>query len=287
MIVTLTTDYGPRDGYAAAVKGTMLSITPALRLVDVTHAVPPRDVMEAAFVLMDALSCFPDGTVHLSTVGGAARTGAHPIAARFLSDGREYTFVGPDNGMLALITRGDGLVETVVLDRPEWWRTPDADGTFEGRDRLGPVAAHLASGVALDRVGSPAGPLVGMHWPMPKSDEQGIDGWVAHIDRYGNCITNITRDLVAQFSAERALKCFVGSSRINGLQDSVADVPAGDPVAVFDSSGRLMVAINGGDAAQMLSVHRGASVNLVFGPRRTPDAPSIVRPASPSAVAST
>ena len=264
MIVTLTTDYGPRDGYAAAVKGAMLCITPTLRIVDVTHAVPPQDVMEAAFVLLDALCAFPDGTVHLSTVGGAHRTGPVPIAARFRHGEREYTFVGPDNGMLALITQPDTLVEAVSLDRPEWWRHPDADGTFEGQDRLGPVAAHLAAGVALDRVGAPAGELMRMHWPMPRSDEQGIDGWVAHIDRYGNCVTNITRDLLREHGDDRPIKCFVGSSRIHGIRPSLADVPHGEPAAVFDSSGRLMVAIQGGDAAEMLSVHRGASVNLVF-----------------------
>lgn len=284
MIVTLTTDYGPRDGYAAAVKGTMLSITPALRLIDVTHAVPPQDVMEAAFVLLDALDTFPDGTVHLSTVGGAHRAGPFPIAARFLSGIREYTFVGLDNGMLALLARPEALVETVVLDRPEWWGRPDADGTFEGRDRLGPVAAHLAAGVALDRVGSAAGDLVTMHWPMPKSDEQGIDGWVAHIDRYGNCITNITRDLLERYGVDRTLKCFVGSSRIQGVQPSLAALPGGEPAAVFDSSGRLMVTVPGGDAAQLLSVHRGASVNVVFESTRIDGQPRSLtsRPTIPS-----
>ena len=263
MIVTLTTDYGLRDGYAAAVKGAMLSTKPALRIIDVTHAVPPQDVMEAAFVLTDALGAFPDGTVHLSTVGGLHRTGALPVAARFRHAEREYTFVGPDNGMLALIARPEHIVDAVVLDRPEWW-AGTGDGLFEGRDRLGPVAAHLASGVAIDRVGSPADDLVTMHWPLPKSDDQGIDGWVAHIDRYGNCITNITRSLLEQHRRDRTVKCFVGSSRINGIQDSVTDVATGEPAAVFDSSDRLMVTINAGDAGEMLSVHRGASVNVVF-----------------------
>ena len=277
MIVTLTTDYGSRDGYAAAVKGTMLSITPAVRLVDVSHDVPPWDVMEAAFVLLDALGSFPDGTVHLSTVEATARPDALPIAARFRHADREYTFVGPNNGMLALLAPSDAIVEAVVLDRQEWWRARGAV-SFEGCDRLGPVAAHLAAGVALDRVGSPAADLVSMHWPLPKSDDQGIDGWVAHIDRYGNCITNITRDLVAQYSEDRPLKCFVGSSRIHGIRAHVRDVASGEPAAFFDRSDRLTVAIHGGDAAELLSVHRGASVNVVFGPRPIPSGrPALAR----------
>lgn len=264
MFVTLTTDYGHRDGYAAAVKGTMLSLAPSLRIVDVTHAIPPQDVMEAAFVLGEALPFFPDGTVHLATVEAATRSPRPPIAARFVVEDREYTFVGPDNGMLALLTPWESVVESVRLDRPDWWRVPEPTRAFDGLDRLGPVAAHLASGVALDRVGSPTDDFVSMHWPQPRADDQGIDGWVAHIDRYGNCITNITRSHIEQYADARALKCFLGSTVIRGLKASVFDVATGEAVGAFDSSGRLYVGINGGNAAEMLSVHRGASVNLVF-----------------------
>lgn len=264
MIVTLTTDYGLRDGYGAALKGAMLSLAPALRIVDVSHLVPPNDVMEAAFVLGEAMEVFPDGTVHLVTVETTARHAKPPIAARFTVGDREFSYVGPDNGTLALLAPSESVVEAVRLDRPEWWRLPDPVGTFEGRDRLGPVAAHLASGVALDRIGSPTDDLVTMHWPMPKADDQGIDGWVAHIDRYGNCITNITRDHLDRYGRDRSVKCFVGSTRLNGLHARLSGVAPGDPAGAFDSADRLYVGINGGNAAEMLSVHRGASVNIVF-----------------------
>ena len=274
MLVTLTTDYGLRDGYAAAVKGAMLTLAPGLRIVDVSHAVPPQDVMEAAFVLGEALPFFPDGTVHLATIETTTRAPRTPIAVRFAVEDREYTFVGPDNGMLALLTPWESVVEAVCLDRPEWWRVPDPPRAFDGLNRLGPVAAHLASGVALDRVGSPTTDFVSMHWPMPKADEQGIDGWVAHIDRYGNCVTNITRDHVERYAQARALKCFVGSTVIRGISDAIVDVASGEAAGAFDSSGRLYVGINGGHAAEMLSVHRGASVNVVFEPGLTGDGSS-------------
>lgn len=277
MLVTLTTDYGLRDGYAAAVKGTMLTLAPSVQIVDVTHAVPPQDVMEAAFVLGEALPFFPDGTVHLATVEAATRSPRTPIAARFVVDDREYTFVGPDNGMLALLTPWESVVEAVRLDRAEWWRVPQPSRAFDGLDRLGPVAAHLAAGVALDRVGSPTDDFVSMHWPMPKADDQGIDGWVAHIDRYGNCVTNITRDHVEQHAGSRALKCFVGSTVIREIHDAIADVASGEAASAFDSSGRLTIGINGGNAAEMLSVHRGASVNVVF--EAAPSGDGDLRPA--------
>ena len=264
MLVTLTTDFGARDGYAAAVKGAMLSVAPALRMVDVTHAVPPQDVMEAAFVLGEALPFFPDGTVHLATVDTLTRQPRPPIAARFVAGDREHTFVGPDNGMLALLAPWENVVEAVHLDRPEWWRIASPTGQFAGRDRLGPVAAHLASGVALDRVGAPTNDLVTMHWPMPKADDQGIDGWVAHIDCYGNCVTNITVDHLDRYARARSSKCFVGSSAIQGIAPSVGAVASGEAVATFDSAGRLFIGIHSGNAAEMLSVHRGASVNIVF-----------------------
>ena len=264
MIITLTTDFGLRDGYVAAMKGAMLGVEPALTLVDVTHEVPPQDVMAAGFVLRQAAPHFPDGTVHLVVVDPGVGTDRRAIAARFSLAGREHRFVGPDNGVLPLVLDEAEVAEAVVLDRPDAWATDVPSTTFHGRDIFGPVAAALAAGRGLSEVGTPLTELTPLHWPLPRTDEQGVDGMVIHIDRYGNCVTNITREALDAHADGRGFKCYVGSTVFQRHAETYGQTTQGEPLTVFGSSGQLEIAVNGGDAATLLSVQRGASVNLVF-----------------------
>ena len=264
MTVTLTTDFGLRDGYVAAMKGAMLRVEPGLRLVDVTHEVPPGDVMAAAFVLGQAAPQFPEGTVHLVVVDPGVGTDRRPIAARLRLGGDAHTFVGPDNGVLPLLLRGEPAEAAVVLDRPERWRRPSPSATFHGRDVFGPVAAALAAGATLAAVGTPAERLAPMHWPLPRVDEGGIDGMVVHVDRFGNCVTNIPRAEVEGWAEGRPFKCYVGAGVFQRHARSYGHVPTGEPLTLFGSTDALEVAVNGGDAARLFSVERGASVTLVF-----------------------
>src|SRR5690606_30206461 len=190
---------GLRDPYVAAMKGAMLRVAPGLRLVDVTHEVEPQDVMGAAFLLRQALPYFPEGTVHLAVVDPGVGTARRPLAAAFGG----HLFGGPDNGLLALLV-GPGEGEraapdaVVVLDRPAFWHTPTPSRTFHGRDVFGPVAAHLAAGRALDEVGTPTDDYERLLWALPIADAEGIQGWVVHVDRFGNCITNVPAALLAE-----------------------------------------------------------------------------------------
>lgn len=277
MIVTLTTDFGLADGYVAAMKGAMLRVAPGLRLVDVTHDIAAQDRMEAAFVLAQAAPFMPDGAVHLVVVDPGVGTDRRGIAARIRRTGGEsYTFVGPDNGIASLLASdpdAGGTVEAVaVLDRPEAWRTPAPSVTFHGRDVFGPVAARLAAGAALEDVGTladaPADAVTPLHWPLPISDAQGVAGMVLHVDRFGNCLTNIPRAAIDG----RDLTVYVGATVIRGVSRTYASVAEGEPVALFGSGEHLEIAVSGGDAAGLLSLTRGAAVTLIFGAPTRPDA---------------
>ncbi len=277
VIVTLTTDFGLADGYVAAMKGAMLRVAPEIRLVDVTHDVAAQDRMEAAFVLVQTVPFMPDGSVHLVVVDPGVGTDRRGIAARIRRpDGEHYLYVGPDNGIASLLASdadAGGTVEAVaVLDRPDIWRTPTPSVTFHGRDVFGPVAARLAMGARLADVGTladvPADAMTPLHWPLPIADAQGIAGMVLHVDRFGNCLTNIPRDAVDG----RDLTVYIGATVIRGVSHTYASVAEGEPVALFGSSGHLEVAVRGGDAACLLSLKRGAGVTLIFGTSARPDA---------------
>ena len=265
MIVTLTTDFGTQDGYVAAMKGAMLCIAPEVRFVDVSHEVAPQDVMEAAFVLRQAAGHFPEESVHLVVVDPGVGTSRRPLAARFRPSGsdREHIFVGPDNGLLSLLSDEDPL-RVVVLDRPDRWRTARTSDTFHGRDIFAPIAAHLASGAALRDVGTPTDELTTLRWAMPRADDQGVEGWVVHVDRYGNCITNIPRETVEAHRAGRSLSVYAGSTIIRGVAQTYGEAGAAEPIALFGSGGALEVSVNKGNASTLLSLQRGTAVRLIF-----------------------
>lgn len=264
MIVTLTTDFGTRDGYVAAMKGAMLSARPDLTMVDVTHQVSAQDVMGAAFVLRQAIPSFPAGSVHLVVVDPGVGTERRAIAARFRLDDQPHVFVGPDNGILPLLA-GESVSEIVELDNQEAWHADRPSLTFHGRDVFGPVAARLASGATLTEVGTPIESAAAMHWPLPRIDDQGLNGMVIHVDGFGNCITNITREDLEVHRQGRSFKCYAGSTVLQSHHCTYAEVGVGDPLSLFGSSGLLEIAVNCGHAAQLLSIQRGSSVNVVYG----------------------
>jgi len=268
-LVTITTDFGTQDAYVPAMKGTMLSICPDARLVDVTHDISPQDVMETAFVLQSACPYFPDGSVHLVVVDPGVGTGRRAVAVR---DGNRC-FVAPDNGILPLVLDSDAPDAAVELDNPDMWRTSTPSTTFHGRDIFAPAAAHLAAGTPLPDLGSPVDSLKPLNWARPTVDTQTVQGWIAHVDHFGNCITNIRRSTLAEaLSIDElpplgdlpSVKAYAGSGTVSALRSTYGDVPEGDPLLLFGSTGFLEIGVNSGSAAELLDIHKGDSLKLVF-----------------------
>ena len=269
-IITITTDFGTEDAYVPAMKGAMLSIAPEARLVDVTHAIEPQDILESAFVLKASQPFFPEGTVHLVVVDPGVGTERRAVALRH--DG--HWFVGPDNGLFPLVM-DDGPPEAVVeLDNPDFWRTPTPSSTFHGRDIFAPAAAHLAAGRALEDLGSPVDELEPLRWARPTSDANMVQGWILHVDHFGNCITNIRWSTIQEaFSLDSAptsvadlppVTAYVGNSTLDAVCSTYGDVAEEDPLLLFGSTGFLEVAVNGGSAAERLAIRKGDTIKLTF-----------------------
>jgi S-adenosylmethionine hydrolase len=253
-IVTLLSDFGSSDPYVGIVKGVILGINPAARLVDLTHAIPPQDVVRGARALEGAYRFFPRGTVHLAVVdpgvGGPRR------AVAVLADG--HYFVGPDNGLLGFLSPATGP-RAVRLANPAYHRTPTSR-TFHARDIFGPVAAHCSLGVPLVRFGPPAARLVPVARPRPRRAGGTVSGEVLLADRFGNLLTNITpADLPGPPAG-----CLVelGGVRIDGIAATYAERPVGAVGAVVDSSDRLEVFVRDGSAQERLALGPGAEVRV-------------------------
>jgi S-adenosyl-L-methionine hydrolase (adenosine-forming) len=239
-------------------KGVLLSMGPLdLQLIDISHMIPANDIMAASWTLREAVRSFPDDTIHLVVVDPGVGTDRDAVIVRW---NRQW-FVGPDNGLFSLMTEQDG-VESWKLNQPSYWKEP-VSKTFHGRDIFAPIAAHLANGVSPEKMGAPGHELLTWRWVEPILDHDGIRGWVAHIDRFGNLISNIPASWM-DGREQGSFKIYVGNTIIDALHPTFGAVEAGDEVAYIGSSGMLEVAVNQGHAGELLGVPKGSQLTVVF-----------------------
>jgi hypothetical protein len=236
-------------------KGVILSICPSARLVDLTHDLPPQDVLGGALALESAVPFFPVGSVHLAVVDPGVGTGRRALAIR--ADGRYL--VGPDNGLLTLAL-GSEPWTAVSLTTLEY-RLPTVSRTFHGRDIFAPAAAYLAAGVPLERLGSPV--VDPVHLPVPGChlDSGWLVGEVLEADRFGNLITSIPAARL-EAMAGRGPAVFEILGRNLCLVRSYADGGEGIPAVIVGSTGRLEVFVRGGSARDVLAARRGTVVRV-------------------------
>ena len=246
MIVALLTDFGTHDHYVGAMKGVVLSVCPGATLVDITHDIPAQDVTAAAFQLSAAYRYFPPGTVFLVVVDPGVGSARRALAA----DAGGYRFVGPDNGVLSLALRDAGPHVRVVEMTERKYARPTISATFEGRDRFAPAAGWLARGTDVATFGPAVLDPHMLDLPVPTITMDGVDGQIMHIDRFGNLISNITVGSLAQPIASVE---FAGH-RIPQVVSTYSDVPATATCALIGSSGFLEIAVNGGNAADLLGI---------------------------------
>ncbi|MDX1591991.1 MAG: SAM-dependent chlorinase/fluorinase [Balneolaceae bacterium] len=255
-IITLTTDFGLQDHYVSAMKGVMLGITDNVRFVDVSHQIPPQDIMAAAWVVRNASICFPPGTIHLVVVDPGVGTDRDPIALKI----KNQIFVGPDNGIFSLIADEYDYEAWKLTNREFWAGNPS--NTFHGRDLFSPVAAHIANGVPLSDLGERITKLVTYRWAVPITDSDGVQGWIIHIDRFGNLVSNIPEEMIRDTIGKSRFRIYAGNTILNEIVSTFNSVPDGEPVAYIGSSGTLEIAINKGNAQEMLGVQKGAQVSI-------------------------
>jgi len=255
-IITLSTDFGLKDGYVASMKGVILGICPKASLVDISHLIAPQDVRSAAFLIATVYTDFPPGTIHLAVVDPGVGTQRRALAIK----AGGHFLVGPDNGLFSMAVEEQPDFEARSLENPLYWRS-EISNTFHGRDIFAPVAAHLASGIAFNLLGPPCTPIL-PQWSSVHRSKHELKGEVIHIDHFGNIITNLRTTDVAEFSAGMSWTVTIGSQIITQFEKSYGHVEPRTAVALFGSSGRLEIAINGANAAEILKVRTGDHVLL-------------------------
>ncbi|GAB1642429.1 S-adenosyl-l-methionine hydroxide adenosyltransferase family protein [Krasilnikovia sp. MM14-A1259] len=252
--ISLTTDYGTFDGFVAACHGSIARIAPEVRVIDVTHHVPPADVTRGAAVLAQTVPHLPP-SVHVAVVDPGVGTARRGIAVATANG----VLVGPDNGLLVWAAEAlGGVGEVVELANTDWF-LGDVSRTFHGRHIFTPAAAHLANGAELADAGPPVDPasLVRLPDPVVAIGDGWVEAEVVTVDRFGNVQLAASGDLLAGLGPHLTV-CGVRAR----LGATFADVQPGDLVVFEDSAGQVAVAVNGGRAVVVLSVRPGDVVRI-------------------------
>ncbi len=250
--IAVLTDFGMQDPYVGIMKGVIAGIAPGATVVDISHGVPPQDVLVGALWLDGAVDWFPEDTVFLCVVDPGVGS-ARRIVACELGGQR---FVGPDNGLLSAVLQRRARGLAVVASDPSF-HLPGGSSTFHGRDIMAPVAAHLAAGVALSALGPPAGELLRLELPRSRRALDMVVGEILYVDHFGNLVTSILGSELAEGAEIR-----VGEGTVP-LVRTYADAAAGEALALVGSTGRLEISVRDGSAAQQLELGVGDAVIAV------------------------
>ena len=265
MIVTLLTDFGTRDYFVGAMKGALLSVNPEARVIDITHEVAPHDVEEAAFTLLAAFQTFPAGTVHVAVVDPGVGSARRAIAV----EGAGQLFVGPDNGVFGHVYERLGRFRVFHVVEERFFRT-EVSATFHGRDVFAPVAGALSRGTRPDELGPLVADFARLPFAAPfQRDASTLVATVIHVDRFGNCVTNVTpRDLGNDMeeAGVRGARLLVSGREIRSFRRFFADErgATGEPFAVWGSAGLLEIAVFRDSAARVLGLGRGSEVEVLL-----------------------
>ena len=257
MFITLTTDFGPSSHYVAAMKGVILSINPDVRLVDISHSVRPQQVREGAQVLADTTPLFPAETIHIAVVDPGVGTDRDIVYVEF-PWGR---YVCPDNGLLSRLAERAEPIKMVTVTAERLFRDPVAP-TFHGRDIMAPVAAHLSLGLDPSTLGPPHKNLTQLDWPGAEKLANRITGEIVSVDSFGNLVTNITREMLADTPTDETVAVRCDDHETRSIFTTYAEQPPMTLVAVIGSNEQLELAIVDDSAKIMLGVEVGTPVEV-------------------------
>jgi S-adenosylmethionine hydrolase len=259
-VITLLTDFGTADYFVSAMKGVILTVNPLVPIVDITHDIPPQDIEVAAFTLLAACSSFPAGTIHVAVVDPTVGSSRRALLIRT----RDQYFVGPDNGIFSYVceSQAEPPPQAFELTAERYFREP-VSPTFNGRDVFAPIAAALSQGVKPEKLGTRVRDFVRLPPLAPVVSRDGrIKARIIHIDRFGNCVTNITqKDLTPKMIAG-GTKLRVKGKAVKSFRSYFAEETGSrDPVfAVWCSAGFLEIASANNSAAKLLKAQRGDPV---------------------------
>jgi S-adenosyl-L-methionine hydrolase (adenosine-forming) len=256
MVVTLTTDFGCKDPYAGIMKGVIATINPYARVIDLSHGIPPQDVLGAALILRYSVNYFPRGSIHVAVVDPGVGSARRPL---LIGCGENY-FIGPDNGVLSLALEDVAPEQIIHLSNAAYHRHPSST-TFHGRDVFAPVAAHLSLGTDPRAFGEAVQDFARIAWPGITKSPSGLRGEIVYVDGFGNLFSNVTKHDLEPF-LQHNLAITVGDVVIYGLVSNYEAGRTSNYVALINSWGLLEIAVYQGNAQQGCGARIGDKIQV-------------------------
>jgi hypothetical protein len=257
-IITLLTDFGHKDHYVGVMKGVILSINPAVNVVDISHHVSPHNVLEGALMLLHSYAFFPAGTIHLAVVDPGVGTERNAL----LVTSGDYYFIGPDNGVFGLVYGALKEYRVFALTNSRF-RLSSPGNTFHGRDIFAPVGAYLSTGVSPAEMGHEVTEYTRLSLPAPVIKEGRVKGTIIYIDGFGNLITTISRHHIENINKTHRVRIKIGGRTIPQLSETYQSVTKGEVLALIGSSELLEISVREGNAHTTLNVNHGDEVEII------------------------
>ena len=261
-LIALMTDFGLDDYFVPSVKAVIHSINKAARIIDITHSVPSYDVRAAGFILAACCSFFPKGTIFLAVVDPGVGSDRKVLLART----SKYDFIAPDNGLLTLALEGAAGLELRSVSNSKYFLSRSSR-TFEGRDRMAPVAAWLSLGAPVSEFGPRLDSYEKLSVRPPRVVKGAVMGEVAYVDKFGNLITNIPVALLKKVKprGKRGLRLRVKGRTIGSFLESYSQGRPGEPFGLAGSLGTVEIAVSEASAAARLKAAPGDEVQIAAG----------------------
>lgn len=271
-IITLTTDFGNKDPFVASVKGKIYSELPEVTIVDVSHEIQPFDLAEGAYIIKNAYSNFPKGSIHILGVDDLMTPSKRPIVA--LID--DHYFIGVNNGLISLINQEIRPKEIYEINIPQSY----TQTVFTSRDVFVPVACHIARGGKLSVIGQKLNDFKELSTLQPiVKDNKVIVGVVIYIDNYGNSITNISKNTFDRVGKKRDFRIYHRNHEFTQVFENYnqilkdaenEDSTIGNSLALFNSANYLEIAIfksnpkTSGSASTLFGMKKGSEIYVEF-----------------------
>lgn len=273
-IITLTTDFGTKDHFVGAIKGTIYSELPNARIVDISHHISPFNITETAYILKNAYKSFPEGSIHIIGVDSELNEENKHIALKL----DNHYFICPDNGIISLLAseiKPEKIVEINIHDR--------ISTSFPVLDVFVKVACHISRGGTLEVIGKiiPEYKKLVELQPVVSADGKTMQGNIIYVDNYGNSISNINKKLFQEVGKGRDFEVIANKyvfKKINTKYSDIIDFSVAEDIrqkdgtrlAIFNSANYLEIAIyrsnlnTVGGACSLLGLNYRDTISIKF-----------------------
>lgn len=254
--ITLTSDLGTQDFYLAAIKGTLLSLLKDIQIIDITHQIPNFDIFKAAETLKHCYQFFPKGSIHCILVNPQS----HIKAPILMCKHQGHYFLGPDNGLFSFLFDENPEIILKVKENQHTIKT-----SFPFLDLYIPALKSLIDGAPMELIGSEENDYVHKSPFNSFGKEDVLHGYFWHIDVFGNCISNINKELFDRVGKGQKFLIDIKGEKENIILNHYDEKQGGIFMVFFNFFGLLEVAINNGNASQLLGLNRNDKVIIRFG----------------------